>query len=185
MTQDWPILLAWFPYLPTLLHSICCLDLSLLLPRPTRQQMAEAVIMLLTTSPIHSFPYKHPAEYSNVLACDGSAITKHSHAQCSTTFSVAANGSAFVASLPSSGYNAGILLLGDRLCWVYDPPVCLYDELSIIRLYPTLHNLSVPLVISYTRCCFTRDVFLIPFRSCSGPTPVTDLFSVFLEVLGI
>ena len=71
------------------------------------------------------------------------------------------------------------------LCWVYDPPVHLYDELSIIRLYPTLHSLSIPLVISYTHCCFTRDVFLISFRSCSGPTPVTDLFLVFLEVLGI
>ena len=56
LTRDWPILLAWFPYLPTLLHSICHLDLSLLLPCPTRQQMAEAVIMLLATSPIPFIP---------------------------------------------------------------------------------------------------------------------------------
>ena len=35
--------------------------------------------------------------------------TKHSNGRRSTTFSVAANGTAFVASLPSSGYATGIL----------------------------------------------------------------------------
>ena len=53
-------------------------------------------------------------------------------------------------------------LLGDRLCWVYDPPVRLYGELSILRLRLILCSLSLLLILSYTRMLLTH-VALIPF----------------------
>ena len=53
-------------------------------------------------------------------------------------------------------------LLGDRLCWVYDPPVRLYGELSILGLHFILCSLSIPLILSYTRTLLTH-IALIPF----------------------
>ena len=48
------------------------------------------------------------------------------------------------------------LMLWDGLCWVYDPPICLYGELSIFWIAPTLRSLYLPLIISYTRTLLTH-----------------------------
>ena len=75
-------------------------------------------------------------------------------------------------------------LLGDRLCWVYDLPVCLYGELST-------HGLHLfYIVCSYcssspTHACCSHMLPSFPFCSCSGSTVVMDCTQVLLEILDI
>ena len=69
-----------------------------------------------------------------------------------------------------------VQLLGDGLCWVYDPPIRLYDELSIFDL----HSLSTHLLLTARYSLHTHVAHarvLTSFRSCSGSTSVADLLS--------
>ena len=60
-------------------------------------------------------------------------------------------------------------LLGDGLCWVYDPPICLYGKLSTFRLHLSYSVWYLPFILSYT--CFVPSPLLC---SCSSPMTVED-----------
>ena len=55
-------------------------------------------------------------------------------------------------------------MLGDRLCWVYDPPVQSYSELSITQTALILCSSSLPLIIPYTHvvhtCCVPHSILV-------------------------
>jgi hypothetical protein len=153
LTRDWHSLCDWFQFLPQLLVHLSFPDLSLLHSPSVRQQLAEDHIRHLIASPLHSFPFPHSPAHSNFIACDGSSLLNPISRKRSTTFAVAAAGSAFAASLHPKGHHTGILhgevyglIAASLLSQDFSDPHIFSDHLNSIKLLSSspsllsLHN---------------------------------------------
>jgi hypothetical protein len=104
LTRDFPLLLSWFSHLPSLFQFLASPDPSLLIPPQQRQNVAEHSILALASQ---SSSFSHTTPPSSI-ATDASTHLLTDPPFVKTTFAVAANNNAFVASLPPAR-TSGIL----------------------------------------------------------------------------
>ncbi|KAF8964936.1 hypothetical protein BDZ97DRAFT_1659533 [Flammula alnicola] len=103
ITRDWPTVSLWLSSLPSSLSSLSYPDITLLLPRPLRQYLAEHVVLALSQFS-SAFPHQAPR---HLFSSDASHVNRGNSS--TVIFAVIANGNAFSASLNTFGPRATIL----------------------------------------------------------------------------
>ena len=156
LARDFPILLQWFPYLPSLLQTLSLSQSSLLLSHAHRKTIAENSIIALATQST-SFPHSTPPL---TFATDASTIPSKFPSHSSTTFAVVANDNAFTASLPRSHSitilhgEAYVIAAASVLARLHSQPITIYtDHLNSIRILSSSPS-SLPLKANPARSLY-------------------------------
>ncbi|KAF5377888.1 hypothetical protein D9615_006803 [Tricholomella constricta] len=107
LRRDWPLFTSWFQLLPAILYDLSHADPLLLLPRRTRQHLAEHTICSLHQN--RPLPYAHTPLDPNLMASDASYITRPPDSRPSVIFAVVALGNVLTATLDNFHGSASIL----------------------------------------------------------------------------
>ncbi|KAF5385930.1 hypothetical protein D9615_002408 [Tricholomella constricta] len=105
--RDWPLFISWFSFLPAIIYYLSHPDRLLLLPRQSRQLLAENVIRTLHRG--RPAPFDHSASTPNLLASDASLSTRSPTNRPSVTFAVVAQGTILASTLDDFLGSATIL----------------------------------------------------------------------------